>query len=547
MPTILPDPTHLHLEHIRVDTDVITLVVASKEECAPCPLCHERAHRVHSHSVRTRADLPWNGVAVRLHLTVRRVLCVADDCRRRIVAGQFPGLTAPYARRTKRLTDVVELIGFALGGEAGARVLTALTLDASPDTLLRVIRHAALPEHETPRVLGVDDFTCRRGRRHGTVLVDLERHCRIDVLSDRTTEAVRQWLAEHPGVESIGRDRGGAYAEGARQGAPDAVQVAARFHVLGNLREAAERLLQRHYHCLHDIPPAPSEPDSAPSIEATDEPDQAEPGQSQTRAQREAAERRSRRQARYEAVMRLHDAGMSSRASAREVGLSRHTVQRFICADGFPEGAPRRPRPGMLTSYEAYLRERWNGGCQNAQQLWREIRAPGFGGLCSQVRHALATWRSVPERPGKQNPAVSPPAPPPAESVSARQAGWLLFGAPEEVDEDGQRHLIHILEHCHDAATIRPLIQDCRSLMREFDGAALDDWRAAGERTGSTELVAFATGLRRDRAAIDAMLGIVWSNGQLEGQVNRLELLTRQMYGRAKLDLLRQRVLYSAA
>jgi transposase len=545
MPTILPDPVHLRLDHIRVDTDVITLVVASKDERAPCPLCGEFAERVHSRYVRTLADLPWNGVAVRLQLAVRRFVCAADDCRRRIFAERFPALTTPYARRTTRLTDVVELIGFALGGEAGARVLTALTMEASPDTLLRVIRHAALPAHETPRVLGVDDFAFRRGRSYGTVLVDLERHCQIDVLPDRTAEALRQWLSEHPGVEIISRDRGGAYAEGARLGAPDAVQVADRFHVVGNLRQAVERLLQRHHHCLRDIPAASSDPVPEPSTEAKGEPDHAEPGQSPTRAQRESEERRSRRHARYEEVMRLHHAGMSSRTIAREVGLSRHTVQRFIRAAEFPERAPRRPRPGILTPYEAYLRERWNAGCQNAQQLWREIREQGFPGSYSQVRHVLAAWRSVPGRPGKKNPAVPPPppAPPSTESVSPRQASWLLFRAPEELDEDEQRYLTHIRDRCPDAATIRPLIQDFRRLVRERDRATLDDWLCEAEGAGIKELMAFAAGLRRDRAAIDTMLEVAWSNGQLEGQVNRLKLLKRQMYGRASFDLLRQRVL----
>lgn len=243
--------------------------------------------------------------------------------------------------------------------------------------------------------------------------------------------------------------------------------------------------------------------------------------------------------------MRLHHAGTSSRVIAREVGLSRHTVQRFIRADGFPERAPRPPCPGILTPYEAYLRERWNAGCQNAQQLWREIREQGFPGSCSQVRHVLAAWRSVPARPGKKNPAVSPPppAPPPPESLSPRQASWLLFLAPEELDQDEQRRLNHILDHCSDATTIHPLIQDFRRLVREFDGTALDKWLAAVQGAGVAELVAFATGIRRDRAAINAMLEVAWSNGQLEGQVNRLKLLKRQMYGRVNFDLLRRRVL----
>lgn len=549
MSPLLPNPAQLRLDLMRCDTDGITLVVASTAEAAPCPLCQQRSGRIHSRYVRSLADLPWGGVAVHLQLTIHRFVCETLDCPRRIFAERLPTIAAPYARRTLRLTDAFAFVGFAIGGEAGARTLAGLAMITSPDTLLRIIRATVLPEQETPRVLGVDDWAFRRGKRYGTILIDLERRCRVDLLPDRTAEALRHWLEAHPGVEVISRDRGGAYAEGARQGAPDATQVADRFHVLGNLRQAVERLLQRHHHCLRDIPAASPAPDSSPEpSEKTEEADQSETTRPLTRAQREAQERRSRRHARYEEVMQLHEAGMSSRAIARAVGLSRHTVQRYIRADGFPERAPRQPRPGIVTPYEAYLRERWNAGCQNAQQLWHEIRAQGFTGSCSQVRHVLASWRSAPGRPGRKNQAIPPPppAPPPAESLSPRQGSWLVFRDRAELDADEQRQLDHTMAHCPDAAAVGPLVREFRRLVREFDGTSLASWLNEVDRVGVAELVAFATGIRRDRAAIDAMLEVTWSNGQVEGQVNRLKTLKRQMYGRANFDLLRQRVLYAA-
>lgn len=543
MPTILPDPAHVQLDLLSSEGDTVLLLLSSKTAAADCPLCTRPSRRIHSHYVRTLADLPWNGTPVRLRLTMRRFFCENAGCPRRIFAEQLPVVAARYARRTRRLSEAVELIGLIAGGEAGARLLVGLAMAMSPDTVLRAVRAVPLPEYETPRVLGVDDFAFRRGKRYGTVLVDLERHCRIDVLPDRTAEALRQWLSEHPGVEIISRDRGGAYAEGARQGAPDAVQVADRFHVLGNLREAVERLLQRHHRCLRAIPAASPGPD--PSAQPNEEQEEVRPP---TRARRESEERRSRRHARYEEVMRRHNGGWSSRAIARETGLSRHTVQRFIRAEGFPERAPRRPRPGIVTPYEPYLRGRWNAGCQNAQQLWREIQEQGFSGSCSHVRHVLAPWRSVPSRPGKKNPAIPPPppAPPPAASLSPRQASWLLFRERAELDADALRQVDHILAHCPDAVAVGPLVQDFRRLVREFDGKGLPDWLDAVERADVAELVAFAAGIRRDRAAIDAMLSVTWSNGQVEGNVNRLKLIKRSMYGRAGFDLLRQRVLYAA-
>src|SRR5579884_1223288 len=140
MPSILPAPTSLCLDHVRVDGAVITILVAAKGSHPACPLCSQRADRVHSRYIRTLADLPWNGVAVRLHLTVRRFFCDTDPCPRKIFAEQVPSVADRYARRTNRLTEALELIGFAVGGEAGARVLAALTMTSSPDTLLRTIR-----------------------------------------------------------------------------------------------------------------------------------------------------------------------------------------------------------------------------------------------------------------------------------------------------------------------------------------------------------------------------------------------------------------------
>jgi transposase len=251
-PTLLPAPSRLHLDYLSACDDVITMVVAAIGDEAHCPLCDQPSARIHSHYTRLAADLPWNGVAVRLRLTTRRFFCPNDDCQRKIFTERLPELIAPYARRTLRLTEALELIGFALGGEAGARALGGLSMRASPDTVLRVIRAATLPEQEPPRVLGLDDFALRRGRAYGTILVDLERRCRVDVLPDRTAETLANWLGAHSGVEVISRDRGGAYAEGSRRGVPAAVQVADRFHVLVNLREALERLLTRKHRALRE-------------------------------------------------------------------------------------------------------------------------------------------------------------------------------------------------------------------------------------------------------------------------------------------------------
>jgi len=239
-PTLLPDPACLHLARFEAHPQCITAIVTTTSLEALCPLCQCRSQIIHSRSVRQVADLPWMGWAVRLELHARRFFCRNQECVRQIFTERLPSVLAPSARRTTRLSDVFTLIGFALGGEAGKRVREGMGVQSSPDTLLRLIRSTPEADAVTPRVLGVDDFSFRRGRIFGTILVDLEKRIPIDLLPDREAETREKWLAANLGVEIISRDRAGNYAEGARKGAPKAQQVADRFHLLKNPGENLE-------------------------------------------------------------------------------------------------------------------------------------------------------------------------------------------------------------------------------------------------------------------------------------------------------------------
>ena len=252
---LLPDPSLIVFDAVEIDDadNLITCLASVTQRVALCPICMQPTSRIHSGYQRILADLPWAGIPVQFLLHVRRFFCQNDGCERKIFTERVPTVAAPWARRTQRMAEAQQAIGLAAGGSGGSRLCTALAMDGGVDLLLALIRNTQPPEHETPRVLGVDDWALRKGQTYGTILVDLEQGCVLDLLPDRTAEGLAHWLKAHPGVEIVSRDRAGAYAEGARQGAPDAIQVADRWHLLKNLTDAVYKALQKHQSAVEQM------------------------------------------------------------------------------------------------------------------------------------------------------------------------------------------------------------------------------------------------------------------------------------------------------
>jgi len=301
---------------------------------------------------------------------------------------------------------------------------------------------------------------------------------------------------------------------------------------------AAEPMAAEPERCA--VAPVPAPPPALASSAPTRPP---------TRVEQERQERRAWRQARYEEVMALHRQGASQREIAHALRIGRHAVRRFIQAGAFPKRARPAPRATILRPYDAYLRARWDAGYQNADQLWREIRARGFTGSARTVRHHLARWRAHPGTPGRKGtaPVRAPlPAPPIPRAVSPRQAAWLLLRTPDDLDAHDRAYLGRLVHLCPEIGHVQTLAQDFQEMVRTRNQAALEPWLQEAEHSDSPEMRGFAQGLRRDRAAVDAALTLEWSQGQTEGQVHRLKVLKRGMYGRAGFDLLRQRVLHAA-
>ena len=535
--TLLPDTAELRLDHLISEPDSLTMVVATARPTASFPTCQQPSTRVHSHYVRSLADLPWSGATVRLRLHTRRFFCSSPTCSRRIFTERLPNTAARYARRTTRLNEALQSVGLALGGEAGAHLATRLGMAVSGDTLLRRIRQFTVSDKPAPRVLGVDDWAWKRGHRYGTILVDLERRRVIDLLPDRQAETLASWLQQHPGVEVISRDRAGAYADGARRGAPQARQVADRWHLLANLSESVREWLERHRSFLPQaMPPTPTrQPEAAVPVGS------ALPKQKgENRWQRLAEQRRAHRLARYQQVRQLREQGHSERAIARQLRISRKVVRRFLAAPAFPERAARPPRVTLLSPYHEYLRRRWTEGCHNAAQLLREISQQGYRGKRSIVNHLLAKWRRT------ENPLpVSLLVDHVSGTPSPRWAAFLLL-RPAEKRTKEQQSFVDRLVGLNEVGPVVELARQFVQIIRERQPEELDGWIERAKNSAAPELRRFAAGLKRDEAAVRAALEEPWSNGPVEGQVHRLKLIKRQMYGRGKLDLLRARLQHAA-
>jgi transposase len=537
---LMPDPMCLTLDSIAVRAGVIIFSVRTRAATATCPLCGHAAERVHSRYPRTLLDLPWQGNAVRIELTCRKFFCDNRDCQRRIFAEPIPTVAARYARKTERLAGVLRELTYLVGGEAAAKIARAVGLMVSPDTLLASLRNAASVLLATPRVLGVDDFALRRGQCYGTLLVDLERHRPIDLLPDRESPTLAAWLREHPGVEIVSRDRAGCYAEGAAQGAPSALQVADRWHLLRNVVEALEVIVGREMPTAREVarsllPPLP-DTGAAPM----------------SKYEQQKTERRARRLARFERLRELLDSDsppMQRKEQGAAAGISETTLYRWRRLTTFPERKPLPRRDRLIDPFVPYLQRRWNEGCHNGAQLFRELTQQGFTGTSSPVSDFLHTWH----RQRRQHRARERPPMP-----SQRQLTWLLVRSappahPAPPDASGNpldpptRAFAELVEALCERSPVvrqaRELTQGFFTLVRQKNPDALSAWLESARHSGLSEMVTFGKGLEKDRAAVLAGIAGAWSNGQVEGQVNRLKLVKRSMYGRASFDLLRARVL----
>lgn len=476
----------MHLEQIEITAQTLILSLTVETSQAACPLCQQTAYRVHSHDTRTLADVPCAGKTLQLLVLVRRFFCQNEACTRKIFAERLPELTSVYARRTTRCKGVLTELGFALGGKAAASLSAHLGLPSNRMTILRMLCQTPIPPMQTPKMLGVDEWAYRRGKKYGTILIDLEKGTPVDLLPDRQAATLAAWLKKHPGVQLISRDRAGEFARGATQGAPEALQTADRFHVLRNLAEMMEKVLAKHRQVLKTIhlltKPAAS----------------ASPLLRHLRPDRELRKQQAREVLlkRYETVQRLVKQGLSHREISRQLHLHRESVIRYARAETFPERTERPDHPGILTPYETYLRTRWTEGERNAVGLFREVTARGYTGSRMTIERFLLGLRRM-EQQGIEVRTVAT-----SVELTPRRTVGLMLSRSSDLTKEESIALKQVCQIHPQVKRLNALFQQFAQMLRTRRGEELDQWLNAAFHSGIPELRGFVKKLRQDQQAV---------------------------------------------
>ena len=500
-------PPGLEVDSVDDGEDSLVVTARSRAVAAACPACGTASRRVQSHYVRCPSDLPCAGRRVRLRLLVRRFRCGVPGCQRQVFAERFGTAVLPErARRTGRLEEVVHHLGLALGGRPGSGFARRLMLPVSNDTLLRVVRRRALPRTEPLTVIGIDDWAQRRNHRYGTIVCDLERHRVVALLPDREPATAEAWLRQHPGISIVSRDRGGGYGEAVARALPEATQVADRWHLMEN---ASAAFLDAVRSALGAVTIDPA---------------------LLTAAERLRYEGFLRREDTRRQILALNEAGHSIKEIVRRTRYSRKLVRQVVRGMA---GDVFRIRQSSLDAYLPVLDAEWVSGCCNGAELWRRLRNQGFQGSLRVVTEWTTRRRraELMEAQGLQ------------KAPSARTLARLMGMGRDHLTKADTMTVAAVEAGVPGLAHARSLVDQFQAMIRTKASADLDGWI---EQARTSLIAPLVRGVARDVAAIRAAITEPWSNGQTEGQITRLNLIKRQMYGRAKLDLLEARLVGAA-
>jgi transposase len=514
-----------------------------------CPGCGQQSDSYHGSYLRRLRDLPIQGALVTLEIPIMRWRCRTLDCSHKTFVEQLPQLALPFVRRTRRVSELVRLLGHATGGKPAERLLARLGMPMSDDTVLKQLKRCAATAPPPPpvRVAGIDDWGWVKGSIYGTIIVDLERQTVVDILPDRSANSTAEWFKRHPEVEIVSRDRCGLYAQGARQGAPQANQVADRFHLLQNLKLTIKRQLSRSSLLVGLPNPAKS---IVPAIISADIPVAKRSIRLTKLAEHRdlmKQTRRAARQASFDKVKGLLEVGKSLNDIMRETGLNWRTIAKWNQFETLPARNLSSKKPGLIAKFQEYLSQRWTDGVRRGRHLLHEIKKLGYSGSRASLERLLLNWRAN----GRSDPGtlvVSTETAAVIDLAAGQMISPIIASAlcikPKALLTFRQAEKVASLNAIStDFLSMRSFAMRFRGIMRSGDLDKLTIWMDDVRHCGIYGMQRFARSLQQDIQAVRNAITEPWSNGQLEGQINRLKMLKRAMYGRANVELLRARMM----
>jgi len=556
--SLLPDEHLLVCVSVERFAEGYRVEVAGAAMGCACPKCGVVSRRVHARYVRRLRDLPVQAERVIIRLQARKFLCDNRACARRVFCERFGDAIRPFARMTERFEAALQTMVLLTSAKLAERIGRALGYWVSASTLLRCAHRYEPPGVLASRV-GVDDFAFKRGRTYGTIIVDLATNRPIELLRERSVDSLTAYLEAHPEVRVVARDRDARYAQAITLAAPDATVVVDRWHLLQNLSDAFERLvanrsaawrtvLQAH----HDAQHATAAATAGSGDQHASEPAETGGGAPLARPERistkspckeqASADHLARRQHLLESAHELRSKGWTKTAIAQHLTLDRRTVATYLQRDTAPDHGRARPTPSALDAHHQHLRQRWREGCRNAAQLTRELKQRGYRGSKRTVMRYVQHWRHDDDATHDTSPGQAVQLPPPIVTLpSPKKLAWNLL----QNESDATTRAL--LEHVSDALHHTNLARAGLDAIKQHNPHAWNAWTAAMLEQPNNPLRRFVTGLQRDRDAINNALTLTYSNGPTEGNVNRLKLIKRTMYGRAGFELLRKKVLYQPA
>ena len=509
-------------------------VFLSGKDYGCCPSCGTRSASRHSSYSRHLKDLPAHGGPVTAVVTVTRWRCRNAICWQRIFSGADPLLATPYARQTSRIRTIIRLFGHGVGGRPSERIMARIGIAVFHTSILRQLKANAPMVQDRPqvRVAGIDEWASRKGMTCETVIVDLERHEVVDLLPDPTAASVAKRFINHPEVEYISRDRAGVYADGARQGAPQARQGADRFHLLMNFRETVARE-------MNGIGPPIRETILAGNDhELRDQ-------EFEERERVVASTRREDRQAVFEEIRALYDSGKTVREITLQLGIGRRRVERWVRRIAPPERNIMEPKSCIPAGFGAFLERRRGEGITNGRQLFGEIVERGYTGSYSHLARFLSPRTDagiiVQKIAGLAPQQARDPVP--GRLISALTAAALCMKPRNQLTDRQQTHLAALKAASAAFTTTWRLAMRFRGILRGRDSSKLNPWLRDAEASGIYGMRRFVRALRLDIDAVRNAIDEGWSNVQVEGQINKLKMLKRAMHGRASLPVLRARMM----